>query len=245
VLNVDQDFGSYISAVDRATGKAVWKTDRPGFPRGFSTPAVWRHDGIALNVNALPITLPLVTLGWIGLFVLLGRLSTRFSFPNWAEVLLPWVAAIAALTAMANFWHSHHIAPHNDARRQKRLATLSRHLKKLYHPTRPIATTMPGLLQRATGRPVAPIDIHSIQPTKQPAATRGKAPRWTLQGQPGTVITSLWQSHEWNDRPLPSQPHPAEQRLLELLRTKQLSGYQVKSLKLSKKLYWIVLQKTP
>lgn len=46
VLNCDQDLGSYLLAVNRRTGKTVWKTDRSEFRRGFATPFVWRHDGI-------------------------------------------------------------------------------------------------------------------------------------------------------------------------------------------------------
>ncbi len=42
----DQDVGSYLLAVDRRTGQTVWKTERPEFRRGFSTPLVWRHEGV-------------------------------------------------------------------------------------------------------------------------------------------------------------------------------------------------------
>ncbi len=46
VINCDQDLGSYLLAVDRRTGKTVWKTERPEFRRGFSSPYLWRHDGV-------------------------------------------------------------------------------------------------------------------------------------------------------------------------------------------------------
>jgi outer membrane protein assembly factor BamB len=45
IQNCDQDMNSFLIAVDRRTGKQVWKTDRAEFRRGFSTPYVWRHDG--------------------------------------------------------------------------------------------------------------------------------------------------------------------------------------------------------
>ena len=45
ILSCDQDLGSYLIAVDRATGKTVWKTDRAEFRRSFATPFVWRHGG--------------------------------------------------------------------------------------------------------------------------------------------------------------------------------------------------------
>ena len=46
ILNRDQDLGSELLAVDKRTGKTVWRTDRSEFRRGFATPFVWRHDGI-------------------------------------------------------------------------------------------------------------------------------------------------------------------------------------------------------
>jgi outer membrane protein assembly factor BamB len=42
----DQDVGSFLLALDPATGKQVWRTERPGFFRGHSTPFLWRHDGM-------------------------------------------------------------------------------------------------------------------------------------------------------------------------------------------------------
>ncbi len=46
VVNCDQDLDSYLLAVDRRTGKTVWKTERPEFRRGFSSPYLWRHEGV-------------------------------------------------------------------------------------------------------------------------------------------------------------------------------------------------------
>jgi len=45
LLNCDQDVGSFLLAADRVTGRERWKTERPGFPRGFATPVVWEADG--------------------------------------------------------------------------------------------------------------------------------------------------------------------------------------------------------
>lgn len=42
----DQDSGSFLLAVDPASGKTIWRKERPGFRRGFTTPFVWRHDGL-------------------------------------------------------------------------------------------------------------------------------------------------------------------------------------------------------
>jgi outer membrane protein assembly factor BamB len=38
ILNSDQDVGSYLLAVDKRTGETLWRTERPGVRRGFSTP---------------------------------------------------------------------------------------------------------------------------------------------------------------------------------------------------------------
>jgi hypothetical protein len=42
VLICDQDTGSYLIALDPQTGKAIWKTARPEYTRGYATPAVYR-----------------------------------------------------------------------------------------------------------------------------------------------------------------------------------------------------------
>jgi len=41
ILQVDQDVDSHLLAVDTETGEVIWKTQRPGFRRGFSTPIAW------------------------------------------------------------------------------------------------------------------------------------------------------------------------------------------------------------
>ena len=46
IILVDQDIGSYMTALDVKTGAEVWRVDRSEFRRGFSTPFVWRHDDI-------------------------------------------------------------------------------------------------------------------------------------------------------------------------------------------------------
>lgn len=44
VLNQDHDVDSFLMALDKRSGKTLWKTGRPEFPRGFSTP-------VSLEVN--------------------------------------------------------------------------------------------------------------------------------------------------------------------------------------------------
>ncbi|MBI4663732.1 MAG: PQQ-binding-like beta-propeller repeat protein [Verrucomicrobia bacterium] len=46
VMVCDQDLDSFLLAVDRRTGQTVWKTARPEFRRSFSSPYLWRHDGV-------------------------------------------------------------------------------------------------------------------------------------------------------------------------------------------------------
>lgn len=45
IISADHDIGSFLMAVDRSTGKTIWKTDRPGFTRSYSTPVVFNVDG--------------------------------------------------------------------------------------------------------------------------------------------------------------------------------------------------------
>ena len=42
VLICDQDTGSYLLALDPASGRVLWKTMRPEYTRGYATPAVYR-----------------------------------------------------------------------------------------------------------------------------------------------------------------------------------------------------------
>lgn len=41
ILQIDQDVDSHLLCVDAQNGKTLWKTPRPGFRRGFSTPIAW------------------------------------------------------------------------------------------------------------------------------------------------------------------------------------------------------------
>jgi outer membrane protein assembly factor BamB len=42
VLACDQSLGSFVMAVNKRTGRVVWKTDRPEAKSGHSTPILWR-----------------------------------------------------------------------------------------------------------------------------------------------------------------------------------------------------------
>ncbi len=46
ILVSDADVGSFLLAIDARTGAEVWRVDRPEFRRSFSTPFLWKHDGM-------------------------------------------------------------------------------------------------------------------------------------------------------------------------------------------------------
>jgi outer membrane protein assembly factor BamB len=45
ILVVDQDTDSYVAALDKKTGKTIWKTERPEVVHGFATPTIFRRAG--------------------------------------------------------------------------------------------------------------------------------------------------------------------------------------------------------
>lgn len=45
VLAQDHDEGSFLMALDKRTGKVIWKTDRSEFPRSYATPVLWQANG--------------------------------------------------------------------------------------------------------------------------------------------------------------------------------------------------------
>jgi outer membrane protein assembly factor BamB len=45
ILVADGDIGGHMLALEAATGKEVWRTDRSEFRRSFSSPFVWQHAG--------------------------------------------------------------------------------------------------------------------------------------------------------------------------------------------------------
>jgi outer membrane protein assembly factor BamB len=44
-LSQDHDVDSFVMALDRKTGKQLWKTARPDSVRSYSTPALWQQNG--------------------------------------------------------------------------------------------------------------------------------------------------------------------------------------------------------
>lgn len=56
VLVCDQVSGSFVIALDRATGRLRWKTDRPGMTTGWATPMVFRPDATRADLIVLGTT---------------------------------------------------------------------------------------------------------------------------------------------------------------------------------------------
>lgn len=46
IIVSDADVGSYLLALDSKSGEQAWRTERPEFRRSFSTPFLWKHDGM-------------------------------------------------------------------------------------------------------------------------------------------------------------------------------------------------------
>lgn len=53
ILLCDQDVGSYLMSVNPANGQTLWKTERPGFRRGFTTPLYYAPDKLLIIAGAL------------------------------------------------------------------------------------------------------------------------------------------------------------------------------------------------
>lgn len=45
LLSQDHDVDSFLIALDKRTGKEIWRADRSEFPRGYSTPVIWNVEG--------------------------------------------------------------------------------------------------------------------------------------------------------------------------------------------------------
>ena len=50
IMNIDQDTGSYLLALDKNSGRVVWRTERPLAQRGYATPVLYRSPDKTLQV---------------------------------------------------------------------------------------------------------------------------------------------------------------------------------------------------
>ncbi len=68
----DSEEGSFLEALEPATGKTLWRKDRAGFRSGWSTPGLWTRDGKQ--------ELLVLGVGWLTAYDLEG--AERWSFPG-------------------------------------------------------------------------------------------------------------------------------------------------------------------
>jgi outer membrane protein assembly factor BamB len=110
VLVCDQQSGSFVIALDRATGRLRWKTDRPGMTIGWSTPIVYRPNPKRTDLIVLGTTrldaydfasgtqrwwLPLASGGALGTPLALGdtlMISTLGSNEPWMPTFISALA---------------------------------------------------------------------------------------------------------------------------------------------------------
>jgi outer membrane protein assembly factor BamB len=50
LMNIDQDTGSYLLAVEKDSGRQLWRSERPFAQRGYATPVLYREPGGTLQV---------------------------------------------------------------------------------------------------------------------------------------------------------------------------------------------------
>jgi len=50
LMNVDQDTGSFLLALDKKSGKVIWRTERPHAQRGYATPILYQPPKGGLHV---------------------------------------------------------------------------------------------------------------------------------------------------------------------------------------------------
>jgi outer membrane protein assembly factor BamB len=114
LLNEDHDVGSFLIALDKHTGKTVWKVDRPESRRSYATPVIWTAQGkqqvvvagtlrvigydletgkeiwvvrgLARLVNPTPVIGPDNVL-YVSTWVAGGDPDDRFDLPPFAEML--------------------------------------------------------------------------------------------------------------------------------------------------------------
>jgi outer membrane protein assembly factor BamB len=68
----DSEEGSYLEALEPASGRVIWRKERAGFRSGWSTPGLWTRDG-QREILVLGV-------GWLTAYDLAG--NERWSFPG-------------------------------------------------------------------------------------------------------------------------------------------------------------------
>ena len=90
----DSNADSFLEALEPETGKPAWRRDRPGFGSGWSTPAVWRYDGVdELLVNGV---------WWVTAYDLADG-SERWSVPGLTDEPIVTPATGAGLVFVSSY----------------------------------------------------------------------------------------------------------------------------------------------
>jgi outer membrane protein assembly factor BamB len=115
-LGQDHDIDSFVMALDRKTGKQLWRTARPDAVRSYSTPALWRHDGkeellvagalelasydpangkMLWSIHGLariviPTPVPVNDVIYMASWAPGGDTSSRIAFDSWEKALGKW-----------------------------------------------------------------------------------------------------------------------------------------------------------
>ena len=118
LLLEDHDLDSHLIAIDRRTGQTIWKTERPGAVKSYSTPALRLHNGkteilvagatelagydletgkklwwaYGLARIAIPTPVPNLDLVFVGSWTAGGDPSSRISMLAWRDALANWDA---------------------------------------------------------------------------------------------------------------------------------------------------------
>ncbi len=116
ILSQDHDIDSFVIAIDRATGKTLWKTARPDAVRSYSTPVLWKHKGKqellvagALELASydpntgekvwwtpglarivIPVPVPSEEMIYMASWAPGGDVGKRIAFDPWSTALTKW-----------------------------------------------------------------------------------------------------------------------------------------------------------
>ncbi len=116
IIQQDHDVDSFLMALDRKSGKVLWKSKRPDATRSYSTPAVWMRNGrkellVAGSLElagydpsdgkrlwwihglariVIPTPVPAGDLVYMGSWTPGGDSSMRIRMEPWADALRKW-----------------------------------------------------------------------------------------------------------------------------------------------------------
>jgi len=115
-LAQDHDIDSFLMALDRRSGRVLWRTARPDAVRSYSTPALWKHNGreellvagalelasynpesgaklwsiYGLARIVIPTPIPVGDTIYMASWAPGGDASSRISLDSWTNALAKW-----------------------------------------------------------------------------------------------------------------------------------------------------------